>query len=464
MAEVTSQPTPPSSHVPPTPSSATARPLGTPGLVGVSLAYFMVLLDITVLAVAEPDIIRGLRTDVIGVGWATASYTISLAASLVLAGAITDRFGARRTFLLGVVGFAAASLTCSVSPNIGSLIVARGVLGLCAAAILPSLMALIAGAYSEPGPRARAIAVWASISGAAMAAGPVLGGALVGVFGWRAVFVVNLPIAVLVLLLRRRGGPAGAAAGQRRIDPWPHLLLAFTLVTATLAITEAGQGHPVIAAAATAAAVSLGLGTIYRERRSRAPIVPLALRANTAAWLTFAWGGAVNLALTTLVFTLPLSLHVSPVVSGAILLPMTLMLAFSPLLTGRIIAAKGPHLPIRVGLLTLAVGTAATAAVVDGGASIQLEVALLVCGLGISWVLPALVAYAVGNAPADVAGSVGGILNATRQAGATIGAAISGAFITTWSAGAGASTALVVAAVVTFLAAGSAWMRRHLAR
>jgi DHA2 family methylenomycin A resistance protein-like MFS transporter len=432
-------------------------------LVGVSLAYFMVLLDITVLAVAEPDIIASLHTDVVGVGWATTSYTICLAASLVLAGSLADRYGSSRVFTLGVLGFGGLSVVCALSPSITALVVARALLGLCAAAIVPSSMALIAHDYADRGLRARAIAIWASISGSAMAAGPLLGGLLVTEFGWRAVFVINAPIALLVLLLSRPRSPV-TRSNRRSIDPVPHLLVAATLAGATFAVTELGQGHLGLAAGAGTLAAALAAATVHREARSPSPIVPPALRASTGAWRAFGWGAAVNMALTSLIFTLPLALGTTPLVSGLVLLPMTLTVAVNPILTGRIVAARGPRLPIQMGLATLAAGTAATAAALHRGPGVVLALSLLACGLGVSWALPALVAYAVSHAPADVAGSVGGILNATRQCGATLGAAISGALITIWPSGAGATGALLVAAAVTLAATASAGIRRSAPR
>lgn len=247
-------------------------------LVGISLAYFMVLLDTTVLAVAEPDIMRSLDVGVVGVGWATTIYTLALASALVFGGGLADRVGAYPVFVGGVIGFGAASVACALSPDLAFLLVFRALLGLFAAAIVPSSLSLIAALYREPGPRGRAISVWAAISGVAMAAGPVLGGRLVTLDGWRAVFVINAPLALVVLVLCRT---RVASARHARATSWlPHLGLAASLAVGTLAITQAGRRSWLLAGLLGLVALGAAYGTVIVDRASAAPIVPAALRRN----------------------------------------------------------------------------------------------------------------------------------------------------------------------------------------
>lgn len=396
-------------------------------LAGVSLAYFMVLLDTTVLAVAEPDLITSLHTDVIGAGWATTAYTMALASGLVLGGGLADRFGAGRVFGAGSAGFGVVSLACALAPGLGVLLVCRTVLGLLAAAIVPGSMAIIAALFPDPAARTRALSVWAAVSGAAMAAGPVLGGWLVELSGWRAVFLVNLPLAAIVALLCR--GRIPTAAHPRPLALAPHLGLMATLAALTLAVTEAGHLRWETCLCAVAGALLCAVATARADGRSRAPLVPGPLRRNRPVQAAFAWGAAVGYALTTVLFAVPLALHENALDTGLTLLPMTLPIAVNPLVTGRLAARFGALVPIRLGLAALALGTAGTGAALAGGDRHRtvLGLALFACGLGVSWCLPALVGYAVGHAPARTAGAVGGILNATRQVGATLGAAVAGA-------------------------------------
>ncbi|MFW6694414.1 MFS transporter [Streptomyces sp. MAR4 CNX-425] len=395
-------------------------------LAGVSLAYFMVLLDTTVLAVAEPDLMASLHTGVIGVGWATTTYTMALASALVLGGGLADRFGAGRVFGACCAGFGVVSLGCALAPGLGALLVCRTVLGLLAAGVVPASMAVIAALFPEPGARTRAIGVWASVSGAAMAAGPVLGGWLVELSGWRAVFVVNLPVAAVVLFLCR--GRLPVAPHRRPLDPVPHLGLMAALAALTLAVTEAGHGRWGTCLLSAAGAVACAVVTVRVDGRSRAPLVPGPLRRNRPVWAAFGWGAIVNYGLTTVLFAVPLALHEDALGTGLTLLPMTLPIALNPLVTARLAARFGALVPIRLGLGALALGLAGTGAALAGGQQRGvLGCGLFACGLGVSWCLPALVGYAVGHAPARTAGSVGGILNATRQVGATLGAAVAGA-------------------------------------
>lgn len=396
-------------------------------LLGISLAYFMVLLDTTVLAVAEPDIISSLRTDVVGVGWATTIYTMALASALIFGGSLADRFGAHRVFLVGVLGFTGASLGCAAAPTLAALLLFRALLGLFAAAIIPSSLSLIASLYPDPARRGGAISAWAAISGIAMAAGPVLGGWLIAIDDWRAVFLINVPIAVAVLALCRTS--VGSTRHARPISFLPHVGLVATLATATLAITRAGQHSWIPAAVFSVVSVCLACGTTAVDRGSSAPLIPASLRRNRAVWTAFGWGAAVNYGLTTVIFSIPLLLETTAVAAGATLLPLTLLVALNPLLTGRIVATHGPLKAIRLGFIAFPIGLCLVSVAIAGHRPPVLALGLLLCGLGVSWTLPALVAFAVQHAPPEATGSVGGILNATRQVGATAAAAIASALL-----------------------------------
>ncbi|MEU5216546.1 MFS transporter [Streptomyces sp. NPDC020807] len=431
-------------------------------LVGIALAYFMVLLDTTVLAVAEPSIMISLHTGVAGVGWATTAYTTALASALVLGGGLADRLGAYPVFVVGVVGFGAASVACALSPALAYLLVFRALLGLFAAAIIPSSLALIAALYPDPGARGRAISAWAAISGAAMAAGPVVGGWLIAVDDWHAVFVINAPTALAVLVLCRT--PITTTRRLRALSWLPHLGLAATLTTGTLAITRAGHRSWPEAVLFGLVALGLAYGTAAVDRTSSAPLVPASLRRDRAVWTAFAWGAAVNYALTTVLFSVPLLLHATATAAGATLLPMTLLVALNPPATGRLVAAHGPLRPIRMGFVAFPVGLALVAAgTAAHGRPLVLGLGLLLCGLGVSWTLPALVGFAVQHAAPDAAGSVGGILNATRQAGATVAAAVAGAVLTQDRGSGTAAVPFLIAAAVCALGLAGA-TTRHLSR
>ncbi|MFG1792655.1 MFS transporter [Nocardia sp. NPDC049149] len=425
-------------------------------LAGVSLGYFMVLLDMTVLSVAEPDLATSLHTSIAGLQWATTGYTVAFAALLLSGGALADRYGADRVFRCGTVVFGVASLLSAIAPNLWVLVALRVLLGFAAAGCVPASMAIITQLYPEPAKRARAIATWAAISGAAVAAGPIAGGALVGVAGWRAIFLINVPIALVVLALTLRS--VTTARGDNRID-WPaQCAAAAVLALCTGALIAAGaQAWDDTAWFAAGAAVA-ALLFLLLERRSTAPVLNRALLGSSRVRAGLFAGAAVNFALTGALFVLPLLLQqqrqLSALLTGLAFLPLTIPFAVIPPFAGKVVARIGPRRPIMAGLALLATGGAVLGSAIFTSAAYPiLAVGLLLSGFGVACALPALVAATVSAAPPGSAGSTGGLLNAVRQVGATLGVAIMGAFALTgpgWSLL--ISAAVCVAALLIFSA------------
>jgi MFS transporter, DHA2 family, methylenomycin A resistance protein len=416
--------------------SSAPRPLA---LFGVSLGYFMVLLDMTVLSVAEPDLAASLHSSVPGLQWVITSYTVVFGALLLSAGAVADRYGAHRVFLAGIAVFGAGSLLCALAPNVGTLVGLRALLGAAAAAVVPASMAMITQWYPQPARRAQAVAVWAAISGAALPTGPVLGGLLVDLAGWRAIFLINVPLAGITMALTAARA-TGHERDERRVD-WPGQALACLalglLTDALIAVGSGGRAHAGLAA--LGAAVAGGL-FIVRERRSSAPVLVQAVVQAPGMRPALLAAAAVNVALSGLLFVLPLLLaygrDLTPIQVGLAFLPMTVPFAVNPLLTGRVVARVGPRPPIRVGLALLATAGFALAVAVRAGAPYPLlAVGLFTAGFGVSFALPALAAAVVTAAPAGTAGAAGGLLNAVRQGGASVGVAVLGAFVTVGGTG-----------------------------
>lgn len=404
-----------------TPAAPAAR--RTIPLFGVSLGYFMVLLDMTVLSVAEPDLSSSLHASMSGLQWATTAYTVVFAALLLTAGAVADRFGAHRMFRSGIAAFGALSLLCAAAPTLGALVGLRALLGVAAAACVPASMAMIARLYPDPAARTRAIAAWAAISGSAVAAGPVLGGLLVGAAGWRAVFVVNGPIALAVLALTA-GAAVRVPRGDRRINVRSQLAVIAALGLSTDALIAAGAHAWTHTALSGAAAVAAAVVLVLLERRSAEPVVDPALVRSRGVLIGLGIGAAVNFALTGDLFVLPLTLHRGPVATGLAMLPMTVPFVLGPPITGRLVARFGPRPALLGGTALLAAGAALLASHV-------LTAGLLLTGCGVALALPSLAAAVMGAAPEGTAGAAGGLLNAVRQSGATLGVAVAGAFAST---------------------------------
>ncbi|SDJ20470.1 MFS transporter, DHA2 family, methylenomycin A resistance protein [Nonomuraea maritima] len=447
-------------------------------LAGFSLAYFLVLLDTTVLTIALPDLRASLGGSVAGQQWAVNAYTVAFAASLLVGGAVADRHGAARVFRAGVAAFGVLSLLSAAAPDLGALVVLRALLGVAGALCLGGSLGLLGELYPSAAARARATGVWAAITGAALAAGPLVGGLLVDLYGWRAVFLLNPPLALVSLLAVRgirspRGTRPIAWHAQALTCAFLGLLAealtdssliagALCLVAlAALLITHHRTGATPTPAAAddgTAAPSSRDGGAVMVRARVRVggSAVPRGLVA--AAWPELLAGAAANFAFSGALFVLTLLLqdgrHLTPMETGLAFLPLTVPMVVNPVLTGRIVARHGARLPILAGLALLAGGLAG-AARADG----LLLGWLVVIGCGLSLCFPALMAGTVANAPAGTAGTAGGVLNAARQMGATLGVAVLGGFV------AGPRPLLVAAAVTAatcaaYLAAGFRRSRR----
>jgi DHA2 family methylenomycin A resistance protein-like MFS transporter len=421
----------------------------------------MVLLDMTVLSVAEPDLASSLHTSISGLQWAVTGYTVVFGSLLLSAGAVADRYGAHRVFRAGAAAFGLCSLLSALAPSLGVLIAFRAVLGAAGAACVPSSMAMIARLYPDGTERARAVAAWAAISGAAVAAGPVIGGALVDAAGWRAIFLVNLPISVLVLALVA-GRAAVCPPGDRRIDWAAQLAACAALALLTDALIAAGSGswlHAAASAVGTAAAVAI---FSVLERRSAHPVLSRALLRSGGVRAGLAAGAAVNFALNGSLFVLPLLLeqdrHLSAVATGLAFLPLTVPFMLNPPVTARLAARFGPLPPILAGLALLAAGGTELSCAARAGAGYGwLALGLLLSGYGVSLVLPALVAAILSAAPQGTAGAAGGVLNAIRQAGATLGVAAMGALAGTGTR-TGTADAMLLSAVVC--AGAGTWFAR----
>ncbi|MGP3913749.1 MFS transporter [Nonomuraea sp. 10N515B] len=381
-------------------------------MIGFSLAYFLVILDTTVLTIALPDLRASLGGSLAGQQWAVNAYTVAFAASLLTGGAAADRYGAARIFKVGVAAFGVISLLSAAAPHLGILIVLRALLGVAAALCTGGTLGLLAELFPEPAARARATGLWAAITGSALAAGPLLGGLLVDLSGWRAVFLINPPLALISLLVMRR---VRSPRGVRRID-WSVQALACVFLGL---LAEALIDSSVVA---FAGALVASAALIVVERRSHAPALPPGLLA--ATWPELLAGTVANFAFACALFVLTLQLqdvrHLTPLAAGLAFLPLTIPMTVNPMLTGRLVARYGPRPPILGGLALIAAGLTGVAL------SDALTPGLVMMGVGLSFVLPALMAGMLDSAPPGTAGAAGGVLNAFRQVGATLGVAAAG--------------------------------------
>lgn len=395
------------------------------------VGMFLVLLDVSVVNVAVPSIASGLSTDTGGVQWVVDAYTVVLAALLLSGGVLGDRIGHRRAVLAGLAVFGAASLGCALAPDVAVLVGARAAQGVGAALLLPCSVAVITEAYPGRSEQARALGIWAGVSSLALPAGPLLGGALVDLFGWQSIFWINPPVVLAVGVAVRAAVPAGHADRARRLDPAGAVLAAGTLAAAAYAVIAAGRGGPwPVPVAAAAVALAAGVAFVAVERRVPAPTLPLtALRVPAFAGANLL-ALAMNLTVNGTLFVVTLYLQavrgLPAVTAGLAMLPIFVPLAVLSPVAGALTARYGPRPPLLAGALLAAAGEAGLLAAGTGG-YLSLLPALLGVGVGVGLFTAPVVAAALRAAPPGRAGLANGVVNTARQTGTALGVAIFGA-------------------------------------
>lgn len=392
-----------------------ATPTGRWLLVATILGSSIALLDATVVNVALPRLGDDLDASVNGLQWTLNGYTLALAALILLGGALGDRWGRRRVFLIGVVWFAGASALCGFAPNIESLVAARVLQGVGGALLTPGSLALISASIDERD-RGRAIGAWSGMGGVASAAGPIFGGWLVDAVSWRAVFLINVPVAAAIVWVALRYVPESRnESAARRIDVPGTLLAAAGLAALT---------YGLITSSGLTALLGLLLLALFawQEHRADEPLVPLSMFADRV----FAASNLVTVTVyaalggTFFLFVLHLQVVVgySPLQAGAASLPITLLMLTLSSYAGALGERIGPRIPMTVGPLVAALGLVLMLRI-DADASYVGDVlpAVVVFGLGLSTMVAPLTTAVLSAAPSSQAGLASGINNAIARTG-----------------------------------------------
>jgi EmrB/QacA subfamily drug resistance transporter len=398
-------------------------------------SVLVVVMDISIVNVALPAIRRGLGASVAGLQWTVDGYSLTLASFLVLAGSAADRAGRRRTFQAGLAAFGLGSLLCSLAPGTGWLIAARVLQAAGGTMLNPVAMSIIATTFPAPAERARAIGVFGSVSGLALGLGPVLGGALAGSLGWRAIFWVNVPIVAAAIVGTALFVPESRAGRARRFDPVGQALVILVLGSVVCAIISSGRlgwTSPVMLGLLAAAALG-ALGILCYEPRRADPLlelrlfrsVPFSAAILTALWALCAFGAF--LFVTTLY--LQEVRGIPALQAGLCLLPVGAGVVVLGPVTGRRVASRGPRLPLVVSGAALALGGGASLWL---GPATPLPAALAIYalfGIAVGTVNPPITNSAVSGMPASMAGVAASLASAGRQTGTTLGVAIAGAIV-----------------------------------
>ncbi|WP_173036894.1 DHA2 family efflux MFS transporter permease subunit [Phytohabitans flavus] len=412
-----------------------AEPAGRWVLLATVLGSGLTFLDATVVNIALPRIGDDFGAGAAALQWTVNGYTLSLAALILLGGSLGDRFGRRRIFVVGIAWFAVASLLCGLAPNVETLIAARVLQGIGGALLTPGSLAILEASF-EADDRAKAIGAWSGMAGVAGAIGPFLGGWLVEAASWRLVFLINVPLAALVIFVALRHVPessnpaavlsaagSSAFAALRGFDVAGLLTGAAGLAGLTYGFTAwaaEGPGSP-----AVLAALAVGVGGIAAfvvvEHRSSRPMLPLELfriRPFTAANLvTFAVYAALGGVFFLVVLNLQVVSGYSPLAAGTALLPVTALMLVLSARAGALGQRIGPRIPMTVGPLVCA-GALLLLARVGAGAGYLVDVlpAAILLGLGLSLTVAPLTATALGSVPERNAGIASGVNNAVARA------------------------------------------------
>jgi EmrB/QacA subfamily drug resistance transporter len=391
------------------------------------LGSSMAMLDGTVVNVALPTIGKSLHTSLAGLQWTVTAYTLTLAGLILLGGALGDRLGRRRIFVVGVIWFALASALCGFAPGIGVLIAARALQGIGGALLTPGSLAIIQATFA-PNDRPRAIGAWSGLGGVAGAAGPLLGGWIIGVAGWRWIFLLNLPLAAVVIAVTVRHVPESRdPTSYGKFDWAGAVLAALALAGITDALIEAPVHGLARAALTGGAGILAGAGFVLLERhRGRAgrgvpPMLPLdvfASRQFTAVnVVTFVIYGALGGTIFLLVLQLQVVSGYTPLEAGLSLLPLTLLMLVLSSRAGALAQRAGPRWLMTTGCVLCAAGLL-LAVRIGPNASYVADVlpTVLLFGLGLSATVAPLTATVLASADVRHAGVASGVNNAVARA------------------------------------------------
>src|ERR1700722_4791252 len=372
-------------------------------LFAMSLGYGVVQLDVTIVNTALDRIGTSLGGGVSELQWVVNAYTIAFAAFILTAGALGDRIGAKRVFMAGFAIFTTASLACALAPNSVTLIVARAVQGLGAAVLVPNSLALLNHAYPDQKARGRAVGIWAAGASLALTAGPLAGGVLIALVGWRSIFLVNLPIGLVGLWLTWRYARETTRSSSRELDLPGQAAAIGTLGCLAGAIIEGGAvgwANPFVLAGFAASAVLAGL-FIVQEWRVEPPVTQLGLFKHRMFALTSIVGLVVNVAFYGLIFVLSLYFqqinHLSPFATGLAFLPMMGAVLPMNLMAARATERFGTPAIIALGAATAGAGCIALLGVAPGQSYWAIGVQLLAIGAGLGLLVPPLTATLLGS-------------------------------------------------------------------
>ena len=421
----------------------------------------------TVVNVALPDIADGLDTGTLGVQWILNSYMLALASLILIGGALGDTFGRRRIYVLGTVVFGVASVAAAAAPTIGMLLVARVLMGIGGALLTPGSLAILEASFAEED-RSAAIGAWSGFGGIAAAVGPLVGGLLLDVGGWRSLFRLNVPVCALAVVLTVRHLPESKdpSADGSRLDWLGTITAAVGLGALTYGLIGLGDGVSGLSVGAASIGAVVLVGFVVVERRVPAPLVPLGMFADrtfsVANGITFVVYAALGGVFFLLVVFLREVLGFSGVQAGAATLPITSLMLLLSARSGRLASRIGPRIPLTIGPLLLAAGMVGYSLLGEGSSYLRdVLPAMLVFGAGLVLLVAPVTATVLAAADSAKAGVASGINNAVARTAGLLAVAVlppaaglgPGAFDNPARFAAGFSRAMLLTAALAFVSA-----------
>jgi EmrB/QacA subfamily drug resistance transporter len=388
-------------------------------------------IDSTVVGIALPAIGRNFSLPVSSLQWLVTAYLLSLAGLLLVGGALGDRYGRRRVFVIGVVWFALSSLVCAVAPDAGLLIGGRALQGVGGALLTPGSLAILQASFAQDD-RARAIGAWSGLGGVATAIGPFAGGFLISAVSWRLIFLINLPLSLVVVLIATRHVPETRdpnATGP--VDVLGATLITLGLVGLAGGLIEAptyGWSSGLVLGLLAVAVVGL-VAFVVAERRERYPMLPLGIFRARQFTATNAVTFVVYAALGGALFLLPVQLqqvsHYSPLEAGSSLLPLTLVMLALSARSGALAARIGPRLQMSVGPVVVGAGMVLLRLIGPSGNYLtEVLPGVLLLAMGLAITVAPLTATALSSAPVEHAGMASAVNNDVARAGGLIAVAL----------------------------------------
>jgi MFS transporter, DHA2 family, methylenomycin A resistance protein len=444
----------------------------------VSVGFVVTQLDVTIVNIALARLAADLHASVARLQWIVDAYTLAFAVLMLSGGVLGDRYGARRMYAGGLVVFALASLACGLAAQPAMLIAARAVQGAGAAMMLPNSLALLNEACRhDRSLRARAVGFWTAAGAISIAAGPVAGGLLIAAFGWRSIFLVNLPLCAAGLAAtlawipapRRSVEAKTASAPVRSLDIRGQLLAVVALTAFTGAVIEwrpLGFTHPAVAGGFVLALFA-GCAFVFLESRIASPMLPLGMLRHRTFSAAVLFGVCVNLTYYGTVFVLALYLQhargETPLQAGLAFVPLTGGFLLSNIASGHAVARFGTRGPMIVGALVAGSGYALLSLIDATTPLAAMMAACLLIPLGMGLAVPAMTTAVLSSVEPARAGTASALLNTARQAGGAVGVAAFGAL--TGSGGAiqvvaGLHAETLISTALLLAAAGLAWFVR----